>query len=176
MGSELRPAPLPTPQFWGIQDAGWPTGNDTSGNTEVPLGSRPAPSELAQWQPNCPCAPCRGSTWPCWRQGHLYRARCEQGQSHLCDGQAGPPLQDLRVPGRASLYQPHAHPAVSSIFCFWFFQSMYQIQTSFLLLLLTVSPGQWKSTPESILPTPRLPSLFPMIQSLRSGHSYLSMM
>lgn len=45
MGSELRPAPLPTPQFWGIQDAGWPTGNDTSGNAEVPLGSHPAPSE-----------------------------------------------------------------------------------------------------------------------------------
>ena len=130
------------------------------------------PVKLTQWQPNCPCAPCQGSHLASLETGGLYRARCEQGQSHLCDGQAGPPLQDLR----ASLYQPHAHPAVSSAFCFWFFQSMYQIQTSFLLLLLTVSPGQWKSIPESILPTPRLPSLFPMIQSLRSGHSYLSMM
>ena len=176
MHSELRLTPLPTPQFWDIQDAGWPTGNDTSGHVEVPLDSHPAPSEACSVAAKLSLCPLPGFTPGLARDRGMFTKQDASRASLTCVTERRGHLSGtLGYRGEGHFVNLMFSPAVSSVFYFFlFFQSIYQIQTTFLFL--TVWPGQWKSTPESISPTPCLPSLFPTIQSLHSGHSYLSMM
>lgn len=162
MSSELRPTPLPTPQFWDIQDAGWPTGNDTSGHAEVPLGSRPAPSEACSVAAKLSLCPLPGFTPGLARDRGIFTKQDASRASLICVMERwGHLSRTLGYRGEGHFVNLTFSPAVSSVFCFLFFQSTYQIQTTFLLLFLSVLPGQWKSTPESISPTPCLPSLFP---------------
>lgn len=154
MGSELRPT-LPAPQFWGIQDVGWPTGNDTSGNPGVPLGSRPAPNEARS------VAAKLSLRWPGFtpglaREQGIFRGKMRAGPVPPVSREGRATSPGSSVPGGAP-YQSHVHPAVSS--AFWFGFSKVYIQSNYFPTVAPISPGQQKSAPESTLPTPCLLSL-----------------
>lgn len=116
---------------------GWPTGNDTSGNPEVPLGSRPAPSEARSAAAKLPLRPGQGSHLASLETGGSLHSKMQAGPVPPVSQEGRATSPGSQGTGEGTPYQSHAHPAVSSAFWFWFFQSIYPIQTTFLLLLLS---------------------------------------
>ena len=122
MHSELRPTLLATPQFWDIQDAGWPTGNDTSGHVEVPLGSHSAPSEACSVAAKLSLCPLPGFTPGLARDRGIFTKQDASSASLICVMERRGPLSRTVVHrGEGHFVNLMFSPAVSSVFCFFVF-------------------------------------------------------
>ena len=126
MHSELRLTPLPTPQFWDIQDAGWPTGNDTSGHVEVPLDSHPAPSEACSVAAKLSLCPLPGFTPGLARDRGMFTKQDASRASLTCVTERRGPLSGtLGYRGEGHFVNLMFSPAVSSVFYFFCFSKVY---------------------------------------------------
>lgn len=146
---ELRPAPYQHPNSGVPRMWDGPLEMTLLENPEVPLGPRPAPSEARSVAAKLSCAPGQGSHLASPRDTGIFRAKMRAGPVPPVSREGRATSPGSQRTGEGASYQFHVHPAVSSHW-FWFFQSIYPIQTTFLLLLLSHLDN--RNGPESTLP------------------------